>query len=70
MRPGPTDPDTIFANLHRLGWSLGETGTARGFTVELSRPGRLILATAPTLLKAWQFAARAAVGNDGGGYED
>jgi hypothetical protein len=52
MRPGPTDPDSIFINLHRLGWSAGEYGSARRFTVELSRADRLIIATAPTPLVA------------------
>jgi hypothetical protein len=70
MRPGPSDPDTIFVNLKRLGWSAGEYGTARGFTVELSRADRLIIATATTFLMAWQLAEQVAFGKDGGGYED
>jgi hypothetical protein len=68
MRLGSSDPDVSFANLHRLGWSAGEFGTARGFTIELSRPGRMILATAPTYHQAWHLAEWAAVGD--GGYDD
>jgi hypothetical protein len=53
--------DTTFARLRRLGWRVGEIGTARGYTVELSHPGRLILATAPTFELAWDVARQAAV---------
>jgi hypothetical protein len=70
MRPGLSDPDTSIPNLKRLGLSVGETGTANAFAVELCRPGRLILATAPTFLTAWQLAERAAVGIDDGEYEE
>jgi hypothetical protein len=42
---------------------------ALGFTVELSRGDRLILATASTTELAWQLAERAAVGN-GDEYDD
>jgi hypothetical protein len=69
MRFAHAHPDTIFANLKRLGWSVGESGSARGFTVELSRGDRLILATAPTFPMAWQLAERAAVGV-GEGYDN
>jgi hypothetical protein len=63
-----TDPDTIYENVHGLGWSVGETGGVRRFTVELSRGDRFILAPAPTVLMACQLAERAAVGDSG--YDD
>jgi hypothetical protein len=59
MRTGPSDTDAIFRHLKRLGWSVGETGGTLGVTVELARPGRLIMATAPTISMAWPLAKRA-----------
>jgi hypothetical protein len=53
-----------FARLRRLGWCVREIGTPRGHTVEMSQPGRLILATAPSNSLAWDLARRAAVSID------
>ena len=57
------DPDVIARNLRRIGWGYGEYQTDLGYTVELRRDGRVILATAPTMPQAWQLAERAAVGD-------
>ena len=67
---GNTDPDVIARNLRRVGWGFGEYRTDLGYTVELHRDDRTILATAPSMAQAWQLAERAAVGADGGGSDD
>lgn len=68
MRNVLADPDAIARHLKRVGWSYGEYSGLLGYTVELSRDGRVIIATAPTMPQAWQHAERAVVGIDE--YED
>lgn len=68
VRTPQPSPEQTARHLRRVGWSYAEYSGLLGYTVELSRDGRVILASAPTPLLAWQFAERAAVGTDG--YED
>jgi hypothetical protein len=48
--------DTYRDQLHRAGWSLGEIACTNSWTVDATRGGVRILASAPTQAKAWRLA--------------